>query len=216
MAQRLPPRRRRPSVSPLAALLPLFDPASDTNAFDRMLLALATHDGGAGFERAMLLVWAADLERFEGWLAWRVPAVPMPLEAWLDAAARQASVATDVDRQRLLRGRLFSEADLPELARRAWQVSGVATGLAPDDDGPWRANAPLGVAALDGPHRYALLIGEWPDHEPGDEARLAAVRRAAAVALRARSHAHDHQRLEQRLGTAHALVRGASGSRNLA
>jgi len=197
-------------------LLPLFDPAVDANGFDRMLLSLATHDDGGGFERALMLVWSADLERFEGWLAWHAPQIPLPLEAWLEAAARQASVAIDVDRQRAVRERLFSVDDLPEVARRAWQGAGVACGTAPDDGGPWRAGATLGAVALDGAHRYALLIGEWRDGDPADPARLEAVRRAAGRALSVRAQSGERERLQLRLATASELVRAASGSRNVA
>ncbi|MFI5369928.1 MAG: ATP-binding protein [Candidatus Eisenbacteria bacterium] len=194
----------------------MFDPAADGNALDRMMLALATHPEGAGFERAMLLVWSAGIERFEGWLAWHAPVAPTPLSDWLDAAARQASTATDVERLRLLRERLFAESDLPEPARRAWETATHGCGTAPDDGGPWRAGAALGAVALTGERRYAVLLGEWARPEESDERRLATLRRVADQALRVHGRAQSGARLARQLASARALVHATGGSGNVA
>lgn len=216
MAQHPPDTRTDGGDSMLASLMPLFNPATDRNAFDRMVLALATHPEGAGFERAMLLVWSAGLERFEGWLAWHAPSTPIPLAEWLEAAARQASTATDVERLRLLRERLFAISDLPEPARQAWESAAHAVGVAPDDGGPWRAGAALGAVALTGERRYALLLGEWAREDEAGETRLAVLRRVGDQALRMHGRAQVGSRLARQLATARALVHATGGSGNVA
>ncbi|HUK64556.1 MAG TPA: ATP-binding protein [Dongiaceae bacterium] len=200
----------------MASWIPLFDPNADDNAFDRMLLALATHPAGAGFEHAVLLVWSSRSERFEGWLAWHAPRVPTPLGEWLEAAARPATTATDVERLRAQRERVFALAELPETARRAWGRGGSATGPVADDAGPWRAGVMLGGVALTGERRYALLVGEWPGPESADETRLETLRRIGDQALRLRARVQTGERLTRQLATARALAHATGGSGNLA
>jgi signal transduction histidine kinase len=196
--------------------MPLFDPMADATAFDRMLLALATHPAGCGFEHASLLVWSPRIERLEGWLAWHASPVPIALDAWLEAAARQATTATDVERQRVLRERLFAVSELPAIVREAWEHSSHATGAAPDDGGPWRAGASLGAVALGGETPYALLIGEWSAPRDADSTGLATLHRVAGQALRMRARAQTGERLARQLATARAMVHATGGSGNLA
>jgi signal transduction histidine kinase len=139
-----------------------------------MLLALAVHRQGAGFDRAHLLVWNVDRAALEGRLSWLGSRTRRPVGEALRGAQRQASEGTDPESTRKLRSIRFAAEDLDGPLTAAWSGGASTMGDAPGSGGYlWTPGAPLGVAALDGGGQgYGLIVGEWSG--PGEPARRAA------------------------------------------
>ena len=207
----LPPDSEKPTVAaPLDGCLALFEAGTDRNALDRALLALATHPRGPGFARAHLLLWEPALQCFEGRLVWR-PGTDAPLGEALAGALRQASLGTDVDATRALRGLPLDPDRLEPVLDHAWRGSGVADGSPDPRSGrAWCAAPRIGVMRIRrGAAPYALVVGEW-ESEPDEYAirRLVEWRTLAEAAL---VHLERADLLERRAGHATALARVAGG-----
>jgi len=157
---------------PLDGCLPLLDPGTDRNALDRGLLALATHPQGPGFIRAHLLLWERSLHCFEGRLVWRRNG-DAALPSALAGALRQASLGTDVEATRALRGLPLDPERLEPVLDHAWRGSGVADGT-PDPRGgrAWCAAPRIGAMLLvRGTEPYGMVVGEWESAEVDDATR---------------------------------------------
>lgn len=195
--------------APLDGCLPLLDAGADRNALDRALLALATHPRSIGFARAHLLLWEPSLDCFEGRLVWRRNG-EVPLRDALVGALRQASLGTDVEATRALRGLPLDPERLEPVLDHAWR-GGVADGVPDPRSGrAWCASPWIGAVLIRrGPGPYALVVGEWEAGVPDDaHVRMTEWRTLADAAL---AHLERADQLERRAGQAAALARVAGG-----
>jgi nitrogen-specific signal transduction histidine kinase len=147
------------SRAPISGAAPLFDPALERNALERMLLAAATHASGPAFARAHLLVWNTDRAVLDGRLSW----VGDPDRTWDEALAKarhQASEGTDPLATRRVRALRLPVERLEGLLGRAWSTRRAERGVEPGSR--WAETAELGAVALFGHERpYGMVIGEW-------------------------------------------------------
>ena len=201
-------------------LAPLFDRRSDHGAIERMLLALAVHPHGAGFERAHLLVWSVDHAMLEGRLAWHGGRGRRSIGEALARAQRQASDGTDPESTRRLRSIALAPADLEGPLAAAWAGGTSAAGPAPASGGYlWKPETLIGAIGLDGGGRgYGLIVGEWSDgtYTPQRERALEALRRLANAALDTHRAAEELRRLSQQGAALAELARAMVSPLNLA
>jgi signal transduction histidine kinase len=189
---------------------PLFEAGTDRNAFDRVLLAWAVHPDGPAFTRAHLLLWESTLQCLEGRIAWHAPD-PELVPSSLASALRQASLGTDVEGTRALRGLSLDPGRLEPVLADAWGARGTSQGNGSEPARPWSGAGAIGVVRIgDGPHPYALLVGEWADggEAPAHARALTAYRSVVERALRGLERADE---LERRRRQARALLQATPG-----
>ena len=213
-------RRRGARSSRSLGLTPLFDPGIDRSALERMLMALAVHPSGAGFQRAHFFVWNVDRMALEGRLSWARPSGRRALSEALLAANRHATDGTDLDGTRRLRSISLAREDLDGALATAWAGGTSALGEGPRSGGYlWRPGSPVGAVALHGSGRgYGLIVGEWDD--PGDAieraAAIEALRRTGDAALRMHSESEEARRRARQSAALGELATAAVSPLNLA
>jgi len=208
-------RRRKPAARiGVEAAASLCEPGLDAATIERMLLALAVHPAGAGFQRAHLLLWNPDRRSFESHGTQAASATPQTLDRALRSARRPA---------RLGRGAAnitLEPADLDEGLRRAWlacRCGRFERGAHPRM--PWIKGHESGAVALRAGHQpFGLLIGEWDEdgHGPERNVALEGLRKTGNAALSAFALAENVRRLEARARALAEFARATVTAHNVA
>ncbi len=208
-----PPRGRSASRLSASDAAPLFDLGLERNAFERMLLAAATHAKGPAFGRAHLLVWNHGRAVLDGRLSWTASGEDSWSEA-LARARRQASEGTDPLATQRLRAIRLSPSQLPEPLARAWNQRRVERGT--DASGPWEGAVQIAIIPLTAPERpYGLLIGEWSS-TARPRAVLESFRALANAALAVHALGEQARRRSDHIKAQASFAQAAVSSLNLA
>ncbi|HYM81038.1 MAG TPA: ATP-binding protein [Candidatus Limnocylindria bacterium] len=206
-----------PDATDLAAL---FGEGLEIGRLERMLLALATHPAGPGFDAAVLWIWNPQHGVLEGRLSWT--ATPgESLAGALSRARQSAPEGPDPERTRHLRQQSLTPEHLPEALARTL-AGGVLQGEPRDalalaaHDLEGRALAAVGLRR--GIQPFALLVGGWPRAESPERAEqaLESFRRVADAALEAHALGADARRRAHHGAALGEFARAAVSDLNLA
>jgi len=179
-----------------------------------MLLALAVHPAGAGFQRAHLLIWNPDRRSFEGQGTQVASASPRTLDRALRGARRRPS------RTQAMPEVTLEPADLDEALRRVWLAGRSDRMENPGNPRmPWLTGREIGAVAVRAGHEpLGLLLGEWVDLGVASErnAALEGLRKTANAALSAFAQGEFVRHEETRGRVVAELTRAVVSAHNVA
>lgn len=203
-----------PSDPGSAALAALLDCGADAAALDRAALALATHDDGAGFTQAWLMLWNPRRRLLEFGRHERSVAPATTLAAALQRA-RHEPASNDASQ-----AYAAGPESLGDTLAHAWTTSASAVGTAAANPAaPWNGCGELGAIALRlGSGPYGLLVGAWSEAaDPEARAeRLESLRALLNAAYAAHERANESKRRAMHGAALAELARGVVSSLNLA
>src|SRR2546426_2317981 len=144
------PRPPVPSLLSLAgagSILHALANLADPDQLDRVLLTLALHPDGVGFERAKLMIWEARASRFHGRWASRGGRNSLPIREALECA-RAANANGSEGEPKLVGIQEGSPADLVGPAAIAWHQGVCAVAIGDGAPGATSLGAQIGAVAL--------------------------------------------------------------------
>ncbi len=206
------------SLSRGVDLLLMLERAQDLDGLEQLLLALAVHPEGAGFNRAYLMLWNDASKCLEGW-RWALESVPAPaFDRAVQSQRRDATRPEAAEVTAEWRRFSIAPAELEGAPAAAWSRAGTAHGPGVQSDVPWRGVELGAVVLCRGTAPYALLVGEWegPDRIADRQAALDGLRQLALAGADALARASDARRRAQHGVAIAELARAGVSALNLA
>jgi signal transduction histidine kinase len=199
-------------------LLRPLDRAPELESLEQLLLAVAVHPAGAGFRRAYLLLWDAELERLSGW-RWAMETEPAgPLAAAFQRHRRDMARPEALETTERWRQCTLAPEQLDGAPAAAWARGGIALGPAGDADAPWRGARLGAVVVQRGLRPHALLVGEWdqPERMPDPQLALDGLWNLAQAGMEVIARGQESRRRAHHAAAVGELARAAVSPSNLA